>query len=500
MKRALPIIPAHSPLALEASRPEDRAVRPFIAVWELTLRCDLACRHCGSRAGKPRDGELSTHECLTLVEDLAELGVREVALIGGEVYLREDWLDIIRAIAERGMQPTLVTGGRALTLERAHAARAAGLASASVSIDGSERGHDRLRALDGSHRAALEALANFRAAGVPVGVNTQINRLTWKELGATLERIAAAGARSWQLTFTVPMGRAADDPDLLLQPHDLLEVFPLLAELKTRATELGIDLVGGNNVGYFGPYERLLRDGTEAGYAGSCGAGILTLGIEADGTIKGCPSLATRAWSGGTIRHAPLRAIWERARPLRHMRDRAVSELWGFCATCYYADACRGGCTWMSDSLLGRAGNNPYCHHRALELARVGKRERVERVEAAPSAAAERESPAASESRRAPLRPARGAPRRGRVHSIDGNVDARRCVCARRCSDGVARSARLWARPRGRALAPFRRARAAARHGSVRHCGLAVIETFRPFHHRCGELLRHRNGEREEAR
>jgi hypothetical protein len=38
----------------------------------------------------------------------------------------------------------------------------------------------------------------------------------------------------------------------------------------------------------------------------------------------------------------------------------------------------------MSDMLLGRPGNNPYCHHRALEFARQGKRERVERVEEAP--------------------------------------------------------------------------------------------------------------------
>jgi hypothetical protein len=38
----------------------------------------------------------------------------------------------------------------------------------------------------------------------------------------------------------------------------------------------------------------------------------------------------------------------------------------------------------MGDQLLGRPGNNPFCHHRALELQRVGKRERIERLSAAP--------------------------------------------------------------------------------------------------------------------
>ena len=65
-------------------------------------------------------------------------------------------------------------------------------------------------------------------------------------------------------------------------------------------------------------------------------------------------------------------------------RLRSVDELWGFCRGCYYADVCRGGCTWTADSLFGRPGNNPYCHHRALEMAREGKRESVVRVAEAP--------------------------------------------------------------------------------------------------------------------
>ena len=69
----------------------DQADRPIYAVWEITLKCDLACRHCGSRAGHARPDELTTAECLDLVRQMAELGVKEVTLIGGEAYLRDDW-------------------------------------------------------------------------------------------------------------------------------------------------------------------------------------------------------------------------------------------------------------------------------------------------------------------------------------------------------------------------------------------------------------------------
>jgi radical SAM protein with 4Fe4S-binding SPASM domain len=180
------------------------------------------------------------------------------------------------------------------------------------------------------------------------------------------------------------MGRAADEPDVLLQPYDLLELFPLLAKLKSRCDELGVRMWPGNNLGYFGPYESVLRGSMPRGHMYSCGAGRSTLGIEADGSIKGCPSLPTDAWVGGNIRDHSLKDIWERAEPLRYTRDRTVEDLWGYCRTCYYADECRAGCTWTGFVLFGKAGNNPYCHHRALEMQREGKRERVVKVEDAP--------------------------------------------------------------------------------------------------------------------
>jgi radical SAM protein with 4Fe4S-binding SPASM domain len=385
--RALPIFPdasARKAPALGDARPEDDIWRPVIAVWEITLRCDLACRHCGSRAGVARPDELTTAECLDVVRQLAELGTREVAIIGGEAYLRDDWLDILRAIKEHGMLPTMTTGGRGMTPERARAAAKAGLFSASVSIDGDERTHDRLRGVAGSYRSALDAMRNLREAGVHVTVNSQINRLSAPYLDHVLDRLIEAQARTWMLQITVAMGRAADEPDVLLQPYDLLEVFPHLVALKERAARARIQLLPGSNVGYFGPHEAELRGLRRTGHSTGCGAGRSSIGLEADGTIKGCPSLPSAGWAGGNVRDQPIAAIWKRAAALRYTRDRTVADLWGYCASCYYADTCRAGCTWTTDVLFGRPGNNPYCHHRALEMQKAGKRERLVRVEAPP--------------------------------------------------------------------------------------------------------------------
>ena len=57
-------------------------------VWEITLACCFSCRYCGSRAGRARQNELTTEECLNVADQLAELGCRRTALIGGEVEIR----------------------------------------------------------------------------------------------------------------------------------------------------------------------------------------------------------------------------------------------------------------------------------------------------------------------------------------------------------------------------------------------------------------------------
>ena len=358
---------------------------PVHAVWEITLACDLKCHHCGSRAGKRRPDELTTEECLDLVRQLAGMGTREITLIGGEAYLRRDWLEIIREIRAQGMDCTMQSGGLNLNEERIKAAVDAGLQALGISIDGLRDVHDRLRGVKGSFDAAFAALEAIKKYGVPSTVNTQITSLVIPQLRELMNLFIAAGAKSWQVQLTVAMGRAADHPELLLQPYELLELMPLLAELYEEGADQGFLIQPGNNIGYYGPHESVWRgSGDDRVYWTSCNAGQNTLGIEADGTIKGCPSLSTSKYAGGNIRDLSFEDIWWTTDELNINRGRTSEELWGFCGSCYYADVCKAGCTWTTSVLFGRAGNNPYCHHRALELSKQGLRERIAQVEKAP--------------------------------------------------------------------------------------------------------------------
>ena len=368
--------------------PEFAYLRTAYAVWELTLKCNLKCIHCGSRAGPKRPRELTTAEAMDLVHQLAEVGIKEVSFIGGEAFLRPDWLDIAREVKACGMRLTMTTGGFGMTDKMAEKMAEVGFAGVSVSVDGLAEQHDLLRGRKKSWEWCFKAIESIRKAGMKPASNTQINRVNAAQLPQIFQMLHEAKVYSWQVQFTVPMGNAADRPELLMQPHELLDVFPVIHYLWHRGAEHKPYVYPANNIGYFGPYERRFRtlgaaDADEMGFWNGSTAGVLTLGIEADGTIKADPSLPTDDYAGGNIRDKSLREIVFEAEQLTFNDEFSAAETWGFCGGCEFAEVCRGGDTWTSHVFFDRRGNNPYCHHRALHHAARDVREETSLVERA---------------------------------------------------------------------------------------------------------------------
>jgi len=366
---------------------------PVYVVLELTLRCDQACAHCGSRAGLARVNELGTGEIIETGRRLAALGCREITLIGGEIYLRDDLLDVVAGLAGCGLYVSALTGGRRLEAAMLGALKDAGLKALSVSIDGLQEVHEKLRRIPGGYQRAIGVLRAALEIGLPVGVNTQINRVNMGSLRELATEIHCLGVRSWQVQLTVPMGRAADRPELVLQPWEILDLMETLAAIQewgivyaARMGEQPFDVFAGDNIGYYGPHEVILRSrpSRPGSYWVGCHGGKFTLGVQADGTIKPCLSLPTDAYVCGTVLEQPLEEIWVDAPRMMAHRARSVEDLWGFCRTCEYAALCLAGCPFTQHATMGRPGNNPYCWHRADTLRKQGIRERLVRVEAPP--------------------------------------------------------------------------------------------------------------------
>jgi radical SAM protein with 4Fe4S-binding SPASM domain len=357
------------------------------------MRCDHACAHCGSRAVLPREHELEREEVFAVADQLAALGTREVTLIGGEAYLYPAIIPVIAHLTHHGIRVTMQTGGRGVNPLRAREMARAGLKAIGFSVDGTAAIHDVLRDSPGSHAAALAGMRNARDAGMAVTANSQVNRLTAAVLSETADQLYNAGASVWRCQLTVPMGRAADRPEWILEPHQIPQVIDTIAAVQVRYAEAArakgippkemFNVLLGNNLGYYGPHEVLLRSHPGRGimHWQGCRAGVYQIGIESDGTVKACPSLPTGPYAGGNIRDRSIEDIFAHADELNFIQQRTREELWGFCGTCEYGETCGAGCSFTAHCTLGRRGNMPFCYHRATTLAAQGRRERLVKVE-----------------------------------------------------------------------------------------------------------------------
>ena len=69
---------------------------PSLVSWNLTRACNLRCPHCYMEGGTKAENELSTVECLSLIDELKDLGTEMLILTGGEPLLRKDIFEIAR--------------------------------------------------------------------------------------------------------------------------------------------------------------------------------------------------------------------------------------------------------------------------------------------------------------------------------------------------------------------------------------------------------------------
>jgi len=340
-------------------------------VWETTLACNLACRHCGSAAGLPRQGELSTAEALDLVDQLADLGLEELTMSGGEFLVRSDWRQLLARARARGIRTLVISNGLGVSAQVAAELAAAEVASVSISIDGDPATHDALRPVRPEHGPLSDpdapatsyaqiraAIRNLQQAGVVTAAITQVSQRNLDQMEALLEALLAWGIGYWQVQLTHPMGRArvavpALEPAQLPRLHDFVRQVQREGRIACQAAD---------DLGWFGAEEYLLRSTRERGdrFWTGCQAGLSIIGITSDGGIKGCLSM-TDALREGSLRERSLREIWEDASLFAYNRQPDRNRLAGACADCAFARICRAGCHSLAYTTTGAMAENPYC-------------------------------------------------------------------------------------------------------------------------------------------
>lgn len=326
-----------------------KKIQPNCAVWEITLRCNSKCIHCGSNAGYSRSNELTTNEALALVKELSDCGYKGIALMGGEPLLREDWFEIGKEVKKQKMQLSIITNG--ILLEK-YLKEIKNLKTdcVTLSLDGGKaETHDYLRGHKGSFNNNIKLMELLKQHQLDVSIITTVNKINLKEL-KLIKDIVLDRDIAWQIQIALPIGRFPRD---LVISQDEFYALALFIEINYRKYKYKrLPLIGAHCFGYFSRYIQHLGLSPWIG----CQAGFSILGIQSNGNIKGCLTLPDN-YVEGNIRNESLKEILDKIRKKK-------SVLQGYCQSCNVSVDCKGGC--LGTRLALRSFEKPYCL-RAIE-------------------------------------------------------------------------------------------------------------------------------------
>ena len=209
--------------------------RPFVAIWETTQACDLACVHCRACAQPARNPlELSTEEAKRLIDEIAAMEVPVFVLTGGDPLKRPDIFELVRYASEHKVRISLTPSATPLlTRENIVQLKQCGLARLAVSLDGpTAEIHDAFRRVKGSYEWTLNAVKWAREIGLPVQINTTITRHNLSQLDDTIALLEKLDIVLWSVFFLVPTGRGQSID--LISAEEFERVFQKLYETSQR--------------------------------------------------------------------------------------------------------------------------------------------------------------------------------------------------------------------------------------------------------------------------
>ncbi len=325
--------------------------RPFIAIWEVTQACDLACVHCRASAQPDRHPiELSTNEGKNLIDQIATMKIPVFVLTGGDPIKRPDLFELIGHARSQGVRVSLTPSATPLlTREIVVRLKEAGLARLAVSMDGaSAETHDAFRGMSGSFARTLDAVRWANEIGLPVQINTTFSRRNIGEIDAIVSLIESLKITLWSVFFLVPTGRGKLND--LLNAEEFEHVFARIHSLSKTAS-FDIKTTEAQHYRRFLLQQRVVerKAGTEiaanpekvADAIGRAprglndGKGFVFVSHIGDVFPSGFLPLAA-----GNVRLQKLEVIYRESPLFKNLRD--TSKLEGKCGSCEFKEVCGG--------------------------------------------------------------------------------------------------------------------------------------------------------------
>jgi len=162
---------------------------PTNGTIELTHRCPLACAHCYNNLPvgdlEARRRELDTQEVCRIIDEMADAGCLWLLLTGGEIFARQDFMEIYLHAKRRGLLVTLFTNGTQITPQIADTLQQWRPFAIEITLYGRTREtYERLTGVPGSFDRCMRGIRLLKARGLPLKLKTVAVTINHHEIPA----------------------------------------------------------------------------------------------------------------------------------------------------------------------------------------------------------------------------------------------------------------------------------------------------------------------------
>ncbi|WEG16688.1 radical SAM protein [Alkalihalophilus pseudofirmus] len=190
---------------------------PAIAFIETTNLCNLRCKHCYANSALKRPNEMSTDLIKDTIDQLAEVGVLQLFLSGGEIFAHKDAVEIINYARTKPFYTQIFTNGMLITEEKLKALTPN--TSFFISFDTADPERTIRGGMDFPKlREKFELMKKY---GHAFRTAISVHRYNLDDAEEIFEWCVNNGYPRPQWLETHPIGRALLHPDILLQPEHI---------------------------------------------------------------------------------------------------------------------------------------------------------------------------------------------------------------------------------------------------------------------------------------
>ena len=147
--------------------------RPVSVMIELLTKCNLNCEHCYLPSHSNKGLDFDTIKLL--FRDLRKLGIMNVSLTGGEIFLREDIFEIIELARRNQMRVFLLSNGTLLNKSKVTKLINLNIAEFPTTIFSMDPEiHDSITGVKGSLNKLLKNLKFFDGSNISIRIKTPL--------------------------------------------------------------------------------------------------------------------------------------------------------------------------------------------------------------------------------------------------------------------------------------------------------------------------------------